>query len=200
MTIFLKTPTGIDPIPVLSEVVRAGIPALLGMDILDKEGLTADTAFNRLAKRFQHFLPDRKPIYVEDWHIPMTRGRSGHSYVPMCVTIDTFFTRSQLHTLHRQFFHPSADKLYKLLLRSRPEATSTETKKILEDLTKRCVPCQKMARGPTRFRVSLGAEEIQFYERILIDIMYIDGRPVLHMVDEGTHFSAASFLVNCSSE
>lgn len=65
---------------------------------------------------------------------------------------------------------------------------------------KGCVSCQNTARGPTRFRFLLGPVEIQFSERVLIDIMYINGSIVLYIVDEGTHFSAASFLINCSSE
>ena len=197
---YLKTPNGIAPIEVILEVVRADIPALLGLDVLDRERLTPDTAFNRLAKRHKHITTENKAVYIEDWYIPMRRSRSRHSYVPLRVSIDTYFTRSQLHTLHRQFFHPSAEKLYRLLLKSRPEDTTPETKKILEDLTKRCDPCQRMRGGPTRFRVSLGADEVRFNEKILIDIMYIGSTPVLHIVDEGTHFSAATFLEKCSSE
>ena len=130
----------------------------------------------------------------------MRRSMSSHSYVPLMVSTDIYFTRIQLHTLHRQFFHASADKLYKLLLKSRPEETKPETKEILEDLTKRCEPCQTMYRGPTRFRVSFGAGEAKFKERILLDMMYMGKIPVLRIIDEGTYFSAAAFLRSSSSE
>ena len=175
-----------DPIPVDIDIVSANIPPLLGLDVLDRENLTPDVAYNVLAKRRCIERHNASPIYVEEWAIPMTRAKTRHSYVPLRVQHKKFFTRTQLQRLHRQFFHPSADKLYKLLKRSRPDETTPETKKILEDLTKRCDPCQRIHRGPTRFRVSLGTEEIRFNERVIMDIMYLDNnKPVLHIVDEG---------------
>lgn len=50
------------------------------------------------------------------------------------------------------------------------------------------------------FRVSMGHEDVQFNARSYIDIMYLDGKPVLHVVDESTHFSAASFLTRTTAE
>ena len=47
----LATPPGMAPLPAMIDVVDADIPALLGLDILDKESLTADTVTNRLTKR-----------------------------------------------------------------------------------------------------------------------------------------------------
>ena len=102
----------------------------------------------------------------------------------MAVQIPICFTSNQLHKLHRQFLHPSAEKLYNLLRRYRPEDTTPETKKTLKDITRRCDPCQRIRRGPTRFKESLGAEKVRFNERILMDIMYIDRAPVLHVADD----------------
>ena len=48
-------------------------------------------------------------------------------------------------------------------------------------------------------KVSFGAEHVQFNERLLIDIMYLDSKPVIHIVDEGARFSAARFLGNVST-
>ena len=111
-----------------------------------------------------------------------------------------YFTRAQLWKLHRQFFHPSAQKLFNLLRRTRPEEATPETLNTLRNLSKRCDPCQRIQNAPTRFRVSFGAETVRFNERILLDVMYIDGKPVLHIVDEGTHFSAAQFLPDVSTK
>lgn len=47
---------------------------------------------------------------------------------------------------------------------------------------------------PDRFRVSFPAEKIVFNRLILLDLMYLDGLPVLHVVDNYTLFSAATFL------
>ena len=64
---------------------------------------------------------------------------------------------------------------------------------ILKDISKRRASCQKIRRGPNRFRVMLGAENVKLNECIMMDILYIGYLPVLHIVDEQTKFSAASF-------
>ena len=46
----LATPAGKPPVYVTMDVVPADIPPLLGMDVLDRESLIADTLANRLTK------------------------------------------------------------------------------------------------------------------------------------------------------
>ena len=102
--------------------------------------------------------------------------------------------------IHRQFYHPTAEKLFNLLMKAKPEEGTTETRRILDELTSRCDPCQGIRTAPNRFRVSFGAEHVQFNERVLMDIMYINGDPILHIVDDRTHFSAAQFLPAVSTD
>ncbi len=111
-----------------------------------------------------------------------------------------FFTRALFTKLHRQFAHPAATRLYNLLRRAQPEETSAETLGVLEDLTKCYDPCQRIQRGQTRFRVYLGAKDTRFNERVLIDVICLDGKPVLHIVDEGIRFSAARFVPDVSTK
>ena len=200
ITLYLDTPHGVRPIPVEIDIVVPDIPPLLGLDVIDRERLTPDVAYNVLAKRRKVIDKSNRAIYVEDWAIPMWRASSRHSYVPLRIDTPTYFTRSQLHKLHRQFFHPSAEKLYNLLNRSRPEETTPKTLEILKDISKRCDPCQKIRRVPTRFRVTLGSENVRFNERIMMDIMYIGHSPVLHIGDEETKFSAAAFLPSAGTD
>jgi len=153
LTLYIETPTGVAPIAVDIDVVAADIPPLLGLDVIDREGLTPDVAFNVLAKRRQETTAAGTRIYIEEWSVPMWRAASRHSYVALSTSHPTLFTRTQLQKLHRQFFHPSAEKLYNLLRRSRPADTTPATRKVLEDITARCDPCQRIRRGPTRFRL-----------------------------------------------
>lgn len=46
---------------------------------------------------------------------------------------------------------------------------------------------------PRRFKLTVGTEELRF-NQIQIETVFIDERPVLHMVHKGIHFSVASFL------
>ena len=65
--------------------------------------------------------------------------------------------------------------------------------KTIEDLVKRCEPCQRIQAVPNQFRVSLGAEELRSNDEIYMDIMYIDNNLVLHVVDAATNFSSARY-------
>ncbi len=55
---------------------------------------------------------------------------------------------------------------------------------------------QRMAPKPSVFQVTM-PDKIFFNREIYLDLMWIEKRPhppVLHIVDRGTHFSAATFL------
>lgn len=199
ISIPLHTPAGIPNIPVEVDIVEADIPALLGLDVLDEESLTPCTVSNRLIKRMPIKRAD-ETIYMDLWYTPMQRSHSKHLYVPLRFPTSSYFTKAQLSKLHRQFFHPSSSKLFNLIKRVSPNDATPETRAILEDLTKRRDPCQRIQHAPHRFRVTIGAENVRFNERIMMDIMYIGNAPILHIVDEATRFSAARFLPKVSSD
>lgn len=56
--------------------------------------------------------------------------------------------------------------------------------------------CKKIDSAPLRFKLTMGSEERRFNHRVQVGTMFIDGRPVIHMVDEESHFCAAAFLCN----
>lgn len=57
-----------------------------------------------------------------------------------------------------------------------------------------CELCQRLAKEPSRFRVALPSDDIVFNRTVLLDIMYLDGKPLLHGKDKNTRFCAAEFL------
>ena len=63
-----------------------------------------------------------------------------------------------------------------------------------------CDPCQKITNSSHRFRVSLGSDNSRFNSRVYLDMMYLYGKPVLHLVDEATCFSATQFLKSVCTE
>lgn len=201
----LATPGHLKPIYVNLDVVSADVPALLGLDILDTESLFPDTAMNQLTKKIiLDNITDQDGKFhakfpVEEWSIPLMR-HYGHIYVAFSFPSCVYFSITNLQKIHRQFAHTTVDKLYQLLKRARPEETTAETFEILKDLVKRCDPYQRIQNAPTRFRIRFGAEIIRLNERLLIDIMYFDGKPVQHIVDEGTHFSSARFIDDMSTK
>lgn len=124
----------------------------------------------------------------------MYRSKSTHVYAQIDHPTQSKFTNSQFVKLHKQCFHPSAEKLFNLLKIARSEEATIDTFQMLQDITKNFGPFQRIKTAPTRFRVSFGAENVRFNERVVVDIVHFDRRPILHIVGEGTRFSAASFF------
>jgi len=102
--------------------------------------------------------------------------------------------------LHRSFGHPSVSALYRVLKRARPDDVSEKVKDAIKFLKDRCKNCAELEGKPKRFKLTIGAEDSCFNSVIAADIMYIKKRPVLHVVDEGTHFAAAAFVRNVTSK
>ena len=96
--------------------------------------------------------------------------------------------------LHRRFGHPSVERFHALLERSGHEFE----KKALEKLTKLCHQCQVHGKSPGRFKFKVPVDS-DFNSTIYVDIFYIDNKPVLHIIDEATRFSAARFLRDISA-
>lgn len=72
------------------------------------------------------------------------------------------------------------------------EATP-ETLSILQEISRYCDPCQRMATRPLTFPVTM-PEGIIFSHQLAPDLMWINSNPVLYVLDTHTDFSAAQFL------
>ncbi len=169
-TIHIKIPTplpkGIEP---EIHVVAENVPLLLGLDIMEAEKLYVDTVRNKL-------------VCVKDnWSVPLVRNQGHIFYRWICSEV--FYTATELRKLHVQFFHPSSEKLYNLLNHSDAESVNTETRETLEHIVRTCDVCQSLAPRPVRFRVSLPDESLTFNKELALDLLWLDGQPVLHIVD-----------------
>ncbi|KAI0995357.1 hypothetical protein K3495_g12825 [Podosphaera aphanis] len=99
-------------------------------------------------------------------------------------------TEQQIRRLHKRFGHPSVSKLGNLLDR----AGYKDCRVILSEIVKHCELCQKHGPSPRRFKFSLRDDDCCFNQTIFVDVLFIEGKPVLHIVDEATRFQAAQFL------
>jgi hypothetical protein len=95
--------------------------------------------------------------------------------------------------LHQHLFYSSADKLLNLLKRANPANLPADTKDLLKHISKSCHACQVYSSKPIPFQIRYPAQ-IVFNHEIQLDLMYLHGNPVLHIVDVATTFSAANFL------
>ena len=101
---------------------------------------------------------------------------------------------SELVRVHRHFYHPNSERLYSLMKRGVPGKTSPRVLHDLEEIESTCDLCQRLSHAPHRFRVSLPDKDVVFNRTVCMDIMFLEGKPVLHIVDRDTKFSAAAFL------
>jgi hypothetical protein len=172
------------------DVVNVDIPLLLGLDFLGKHQLNPLSVQNQLW------------CVTERWTLSIIR-KNGHLYLRWNSTPFVNYSRSQLDRLHRQFFHPSAGKLWNLLNRAYPNSVCSNTLALLKDIGSSCETCIRYSTAPISFQVRM-SDEIVFNKELKLDLMYlkVEGKkmPTLTIVDAGTTFSAASFLTSASAK
>jgi hypothetical protein len=176
-------PTPNDSIIMLEvDVVLTNVPMLLGFDVLDKFGLSADTRHNVLH------------CTAEDWNLPLVR-KLGHVYLEWSATDRILYTKSELQKLHRNFSHPSTQNLFELHKRAKVDNVDANTRAVLSDIENACSTCQRYSSKPLRPKTTLpSGEELHFGSELLMDPMFINGKAVLHFIDSATRLNAATFL------
>jgi hypothetical protein len=165
-----------------ADVVKTNIPLLVSLYALDKFGLTADTARNVLCCP-QH-----------NWETPLI-SKLGHIYLEWPGGDCILYTKAELQKLHRNFVHPSQEKLY-ALLKGQNQANLTKILSLVWLRLKRHARrVNATALKPQRFKTSLPTGEgLAFGSEISIDLMFIGGKAVLNVFDSATRFNAATFL------
>lgn len=67
-------------------------------------------------------------------------------------------------------------------------------KTLLTSIAKSCEQFQAFSQAPFRFRASISLEEIIFIHEIVIDLMWLKGLPIIHVVDTHKRFQNAAVL------
>ena len=117
-----------------------------------------------------------------------------------CYPDVVLYTTAEIVKPYRSFGHPSVTALTKLLQKARPDEMDSEVRAAIQDSSERCKVCSELEKKPKRFKLTTGDEGGCFNSVVAVDIMYIDENPILQLVDEATHFAAATFLKNVSSK
>ena len=93
----------------------------------------------------------------------------------------------EIHCLYRRFGYLLAEKLYRVLERSRHDDIN---RKAINHLTKYCSYCQKYGRSLGWFKFTL-YKDLNFNHLVYVDIMYINGSLVLYIINKVTRYQAA---------
>ena len=169
-------------VPIEVDVVRANVPFLLGLDLLDKLQLYLDTTRDVLIS---------SPGNIS---VPVVR-KFRHVYLEWKREDAVLFSRSELLKLDRGFRHPTDTKLLNLIRKARSHEATEAITKVLKEISKSCNTCQRLGSQPTIFKTTLPTlQEVKFGEEISMDLMFIEGKAILHIVDTATRFSSAIFL------
>jgi len=90
----------------------------------------------------------------------------------------------EIHRLHHCFSYLLAEKLYRVLKRFE---YNNINKKAINHLTKYCSFCQKYKYSLNWFKFTL-YKGLNFNHLVYIDIMYINGSLVLHIINKVTYY------------
>lgn len=132
------------------ELMRADIPLLFSLDVLDEEGIHV----TNINKKLVH--------YYEGWEMELVR-RFGHLFPVR--PWDMLFTTDELSKMHHHFYQPSAAKLLALTKRAKPGEATRETRKVLAEISRGCEASQRMAIKPITFQMSI-PESIVFNHQL----------------------------------
>jgi hypothetical protein len=185
----LMTPIG----NVRFHVLEAATPFLLSLSDLDRLNVYFDNLRNVLI--------GPKPKMTT----PVIR-KFGHPFIIWDYSFETyamqslndnpcFFTETELRRLHRRFGHPSTARLSRLLERAGHDPDN----EVLAKIRTMCHHCQIYGKSPGRFRFTI-RDDVNFNHSIIVDVMYIESRTVLHIIDEATRYNAARWLSNLSTK
>lgn len=66
--------------------------------------------------------------------------------------------------------------------------------KFIENIKDEYIICTEVLSSLRGFKLTVGTEELKFNDRVQDDTMFIDGRSVITMADEATHFWDTAFI------
>ena len=183
-----------------TDIVPNDIPLLLSRKSMKKADMTLD------------FKNDCAVIFGNQ--VQLITTQSGHYAIPICphntilnnvtsganpniTLIATEENKSKYDIalkLHRQFAHPSTNKLLKLVNSAgEPWRTDNELKKLIKVVGDECQICQVYQKPPARPVVGLPMAT-RFQECVAMDLKFYKGKILLHLIDHATRLSASTTI------
>lgn len=168
---------------IVFHIVDVPTPFLLCLDDMNRLGVYLDNISLELVQDDKRF-----PVAPKWGHLWF------HLQGPEAVAL--FLTETELRHLHRRFNHPAVDRLAKQLEKAGHTDVDINALKTISEF---CHYCQKHGPAPKRFKFTL-KDDHEFNYEIFVNIFYLNGQPVLHVVDSATSFHAARFLPSMTAK
>lgn len=193
-TILLKTPIEI----ITFHIVPIHTPFLLCLADMNQLGAYFNNTTNQVIQNRPHVphAPHAHPVIRRYGHAFLLWHTFAYTVIIEFIVFNScFLTEVELRRLHRRFGHSSVRRLHEILQQAQQEVDLHA----LEHLTKYCKRCQMHEKSPGRFNFIIKNEDIEFNYSVLMDILYITGKPILHVVDEATRFQTRRWLKDISA-
>ena len=204
----------------LESLFRVVIPCMIGKSRVDISTDVVDSSIPLLLSKqamkkcrtVLNFEKDSASILGES--LPLSCSRSGHYYIPlkrpskrteesivMFASVDlnqkTSGEKEKIALkLHRQFSHPSAEKLHSLVKAAGVD--NNEFLKLIKEQNTKCDICIRYKKAEPRPIVGLPLSS-RFNGAISMDLKEIKGHRILHIIDNFTRFSVACVVKNKES-
>ena len=194
--VILPVTFGSNKVKLRVQVVNCDVPLLISRQSL------------KGAHCFIDFVGDKVFMFGEE--IPVKLSKTGHYCISLLcddkretiqnvlftsplVSEDGKSNQKKILKLHKQFAHPSSERLKQLIRNS--GVCDSGIDKLVDDVSQSCDICKKFRRSPPRPVVSFPLAT-EFNETVAMDLKFINSRPVLHMIDHATRYSTACLLSN----
>lgn len=162
------------------EAVHPCVPFLLGLDVVPKFAITLD------------FITGTIRAVNGAWVLSFNYV-GDHAFGNPNTTRSMFPTKAELQDLHLQFYHPSSRKKYHFLKRVKPSHTPSAVLNTLKKITEAWSTCKELYAPPFGFRVPLPEDYPSFNASVAMDLVWIDRRPDLHIIDTPTSYQKVAF-------
>ena len=175
-----------------TQVINCDLPLLLSKNSMQKAGTKIDFQKNK-AIMFDKEM-DLRFTTSGHHYIPLKSENSNETLLSLSETSDLNWLKDKkkvVYKLHKQFSHPRAHKLQKLLQDA--EIFDKELLNEIQAIEGECTICQKYKKPPPKPIVAFPFTK-NFNEPVAMDIKFYSGKPILHLTDHATHFSAASVI------
>ena len=180
------------------DIVPSNIPILLSRDSMKR----ANMQLNFENDTITAFGQSVNLIVTKSGHyaVPITNSKrmineihNPNQHVTLTVTQNKSM-RDIAIKLHKQFAHPTSNKLIKLIDSAGEKwKNNTELKTEIKTITNECNTCQIFKKPPTRPVVGLPVAS-KFLECVAMDLKFYKKYILLHLIDHATHLSASAVI------
>lgn len=161
-------------------MVYLDIPIIICLDILKSHSLLVNYLDNRLEYRNLKY---SRPLTFKRGHVFLEWNHDA-----------ILFTRTELTRMQLHFMHPAADRLFELIKRASPAHATDSVKELLSEINTACQSCKECKSRLLRFDASISPSQLVFNQSISIELLLLDEKPVLHVIDDRNNYWNAIFL------